>query len=148
MQYTEAMEIIKNLGFSNVKLYAEAPSDASSTEGEVVSVTVNTLPLDGTSSFAANDTVFIRYVKTQVTADISSADLIGKRADEAESLLRANGFTNITMIELPIRASDTVTPEMNLQVVTAAIGGDPNFQRGQTFAPGIPVSVVYYTVIN
>lgn len=148
LNYADAVEILKSQGFTNVKLYAEAPSEEVYTDGAVVSVTVNSLPLDGTSSFTADSTVFVRYLKTDFVSEISCSDLLGKRVDEVETLLRTAGFTNITLTEIPVRAGDSISPEMNLQVVTVSIGGDPNFERGQTFAPTVPVSVVYYTVIN
>ena len=145
---TDAVEIISSMGFTNVKLYAVAPEGDGYTEGAVISVTVNSLPLDTAESYTANSTVFVRYVKTNFITDISSSDLLGKRADEVENLLRTAGFTNVTLTSIPVRAGNGITADMNLQVVTVAIGGDPNFERGQSFSPNVPVSVAYYTVIN
>lgn len=148
MPYSDAVSIIKALGFSNIKLYAEAPTHAEYTAGTVTEVTVNSLPMDGINAFTADATVFIHYVSADITAEVSASDLVGKKRDEVEGILLGAGFTNVTFKEITVREGSSYTAAMNGQVTVVAIAGDPSFQRGQTFSPTVPVVVVYYTVLG
>ena len=146
LQYDDALDTLKALGFTNISVkITELPEDSDIANGTVESVRINSLPFEKDSEFLSSDPVTVRYCMRSIAISSSSADLIGKSYAETEALLKGAGFINITCKESIVPVDSPLSESLHGSVFAISVNGRSEFEKGERFSPNSVITVTYYS---
>lgn len=147
LMYTDAVDMMKTLGFINVQTQ-EVSVSASSTQTEysVESVTAGGSRFTADQKLSSSTPIVVRYYRKNVELRTASVELKDKNYEEVEAILRREGFSNIILQENLAPANSTLPDTMDGKTVSVSINGQTSFMVGDQFPPSALITVTYHNL--